>query len=334
LNDHELMQTLRDTRRVDDAGIAAVTDRHALVALREGITMTDRNSTPTTEVPRRARRLGRRGLVSGALALALVGGGAAYAVSQLSDGPTLDLLNCAEALTLGADGEVHLGGAVDGIPASGDDLADCSQIRADAGLPALADPYAFVYRGTHFVVSRAGVPSEVVQDAQAPLPAVEVAAQHELEAAMDDWVDGPNASCFTTAQAKDYASKTLARVGLTGWTTRILRDEQNPTPGPCATLVAFADQHVVEVRELSRPPIKEDPANIAPEVFTAAQGLRTQVATPCLSLPEAKRIARSLVRPIDDVAAVVDEKAACTRVDMVVGGVIFVTLHGPSVARP
>lgn len=334
MNDHELLQALRDTRRVDDAAIATVTDRHALGALREGILMTDRQTTPTVEAPRRGRRLGRRGLVSGALALALVGGGAAYAVSQLSDGPTLDRLNCAEAMTLSADGEIHLVGSVDGTAASGDDLADCAQIRSDAGVPSLTDPSAFVYRGTHFVVSRAGVPDAVAKEARAPLPAAGQSALHELESAMDDWVDGPNASCFTTAEARTYAETTLARVGLTGWTTRLFTDRENPTPGPCATLVAFVDQHVVEVREQSRQPIVPDPANIAPAVFSVAKGLREQVAGKCLSLSEATRVARTLVDPVDDVTAVTDAKASCTRVDMTVGGTIFVTLRGPSVARP
>ena len=334
MNDHELMQALRDTRRVDDARIATVTDRHALGALREGILMTDRHSPPTVEAPRRGRRLGRRGLVSGALALALVGGGAAYAVSQLSDGPTLDLLNCAEAITVSSDGEIHLRGAVDGMAASGDDVADCAQFRTDARLPALVDPYPFVYGGTHFVVSRAGVPPEVVEDAEPPLPTTQVAALHELEAAMDDWVDGPNASCFTVAEAEDYARQTLTRVGVTGWTTRVFEDRENPTPGPCATLVPFTDQHVVEVRKDSRKPIVPDPANISSSVFSTAAGLRDQVATKCLSLADAKRVARSLVDPLDDVTAVPDETATCTRVDMTVGGAIFVTLRGPSVARP
>src|SRR5690348_16378108 len=169
MNDHELMQALRDTRRVDDAGIATVTDRHALGALREGILMTDRHTPPTVEAPRRGRRLGRRGLVSGALALALVGGGAAYAVSQLSDTPTLDQLNCAESMSLDSSGEVHLSGSIDGTAASGDDVADCTQIRADAGLPALSDPSAFVYGGTHYVVARAGVPAEVANGVKQPL---------------------------------------------------------------------------------------------------------------------------------------------------------------------
>jgi hypothetical protein len=333
MNDHELVQALRDTRRADDAGIAAVTDRHALVAMREGITMTDRHATPTTEVPRRGRRLGRRGLVSGALALTLVGGGAAYAVSQLADTPTLDRLNCAEAMTLDADG-VHLTGAVDGAAASGDDLADCAQLRADAGRAALADPYAFVYQGTHYVVSRAGVPPEVVRGAQESRPAAQQSAVLELEAAMDDWVDGPKERCLTVDEATKYARTTLARIGLSGWTTRVFEDPQNPTPGPCSTLVVFADQHVVEVREHSRPPIAEDPDDIAPAVFTTARGLRTQIATRCLALPEAKRVARTLVDSLDEVTTVPDETASCTRVDMVVGGTIVVTLRGPSVARP
>lgn len=334
MNDHELEQALRTTRRVDDAGIASVTDRHALSALREGILMTDRHIAPSVEAPRRGRRLGRRGLVSGALALALVGGGAAYAVSQLSDTPVLDRLNCAQSMTLSSDGEIHLSGSAEGTAASGDDVADCAQIRADAGLPALADPSAFVYGGTHFVVSRAGVPPEVAKDAQQPLPAAQQSALHELESAMDDWVDGPSGRCLTVEQATTYAQDTLTRLGLSGWTTRVFEDRANPTPGPCTTIVPIADQRVAEVRRNSRKPIVPDPANVSPAVFSAADGLRDQIAGRCLSLPDAKRVARTLVDALDDVTAVPDEAASCTRVDMTVGGTIFVTLRGPSVARP
>src|SRR4051794_22947556 len=95
MKDHDLMQALRATRRVSDAEISDGVDRHALSALREGITMTDRNQLSTVEVPRRHRRLGRRGLASGALALALVGGGAAYAAySQWYVGGGADGLTC------------------------------------------------------------------------------------------------------------------------------------------------------------------------------------------------------------------------------------------------
>jgi hypothetical protein len=333
MNDDDLMLALRATRRVDDAGIAAVTDRHALSALREGITMTERQTAPPVEAPRRGRRLGRRGMGAGALGLVLLGGGAAYAVSQLDDGPGLDTLNCAEAMTVGSDG-VHLSRSVDGTAASGDDVADCAQIRADAGLPALVDPYAFVYGGTHFVVSRAGVPVEVAREAAKPVPVAEQRALLELESAADDWIDGPNGRCLTPAQAREYAEQTLARVGLTGWRTRQFEDRDNPAPGPCATLVPFAEQHVVEVRVNSRRPITPDPANIASSVFTDAKALREQVADRCLSLAEAKRVARGIVDPVDDVTAVPDETVGCTRVDMVVGGKVFVTLRGPSVARP
>ena len=79
MKDHELIDALRTTRRRSDAEIASGVDRHALSALREGITMTDRNQTSTVEAPRRGRRLGKRGMAAGALGLVLIGGGAAYA---------------------------------------------------------------------------------------------------------------------------------------------------------------------------------------------------------------------------------------------------------------
>ena len=61
------LAALRATRWVGDAELATVTDR---------------NTAPTVEAPGRGRRLGRRGMAAGALGLALVGGGAAYATYQ------------------------------------------------------------------------------------------------------------------------------------------------------------------------------------------------------------------------------------------------------------
>ena len=325
---------LRAVRRLDDAQVVAVTDRHALDALREGITMTDRNTTSTTEALRRGRRLGRRGMAAGALGLALLGGGAAYAVSQWGDTPTLDRLNCASSVTLDPQGELHLVDGVDGVAGSGDDVADCAQIRQDAGRPPLADPYAFVRGGTHFVVSRAGVPAAVLAEATQPLPAEEQAALLELRSAMSDWVDGPEGQCFTAEQARAYAQDTLGDVGLSGWTVEVVDGAGSQGAGPCALVDPLPQQEVVQVRAHARAVPQDDPADVAHVVHVVADDLRAKVAAKCLSLPEARQVAKVVVGDDGEVRTVTDEAAGCTTVDMEVGGSIFVTLRGPAVAKP
>ena len=79
---------------------------------------------------------------------------------------------------------------------------------------------------------------------------------------------------------------------------------------------------------------KDDPQDVAHVVYEVAGGLRTQVAGKCLSLAEARTVARKVLGTNGEIVAVPDEKASCTRVDMEVGGTIFVTLRGPSVTKP
>jgi hypothetical protein len=333
MNDQDLMEALRTTRRRSDAEIVRGVDRHALSALREGLTMTDRDQTNTTEAPRRGRRLGRRGATAGVLAVLLVGGGAAYAVSQLDDGPTLDGLNCAESVTV-EDGDVHLDGAADGRMVSGDDVADCGQVREAAGLPALVDPYAFVYRGTHFVVSRAGVPASVLAQAQASVPSAQATAELELESAMDDWIDGPRFQCLDAARAKDYVAGTIRRVGLEGWTTRVVESPDGPDSGPCADVVPLSSARVVEIRAHASRHHDGSLPGSNPVLYRIADDLRSAIADECLSVVDAKRLATRVVGAEGEVTAVADEQARCTRVDMEVGGSVFVSVRGPSVARP
>jgi hypothetical protein len=334
MNDLELIDALRTTSRVDDATIATVTDRHALSALREGITMTDRHTTPGVETPRRGRRLGRRGMAAGALGLVLAGGGTAWAVAQLDRGPTLDGLNCAESMTLRPDGDVELERSADGRAASGDDVADCAVIRQSAGMPPLADPTAFVFHGTHFVVAGAGVPAGVLESATPSVPDPERAAMLELEAALGDWVEGPSRLCLTTSQAQQYAEDALRQVGLSGWTTRVSTPPTTPESGPCAGLTARPDLKRVEVEAEARKPVQPPSDAVALQVYTTAEALEKQVAGQCLPLAEATRIATQLVGDQGQVSPVPDEAASCTRVDMEVGGSLFVTIHGPAVAKP
>ena len=334
MNDQQLIEALRSTRRVDDATIATGTDRRALASLRDGIPMSDRHTAPAVEMPRRGRRLGRRGLTAGTLGLVLVGGGAAYAVAQLDRGPTLDGLNCAESMTVSAGGDVELTRSADGRPASGDDVADCAHIRAVAGMPPLVDPYAFTYQRTRFVVARAGVPAEVMASASASPPSSGRAAVLELEAAMTDWVEGPARLCLSADEAQAYAQATLDRLHLTGWTIRTSTLPATPHSGPCAVLTTRPDLERVDLAVNASTPVELPSDAVARKVYTTAEELAEKVASRCLALPEAEAVAETVVGDQGSVSPVPDETASCTRVDMEVGGSVFVTLHGPGAARP
>ncbi|MGG5257532.1 hypothetical protein [Phycicoccus avicenniae] len=333
MNDTDLMEALRTTRRVDDTTLGRVTDRHALDALRDGITLTDRHAPPTAEAPRRGRRLGRRGLTAGALGVVLAGGGVAWAATHFDRGPLLDGLSCAQSMTV-REGDVTLDGSASGRPVSGDDVADCAAIRADAGLPALVDPVAFEYAGNRFVVSRAGVPAPVLADVQPTTPDADRAARLELDAALGDWVDGPRGGCFTAPEAQDYAIASVARAGLAGMPVRVIEAPAGGDSGPCALAEVALDGRSVEVTADARQPVKRGSPEIDDSVFDVSGSLRTALDGRCLSLADAEALARTTMGSNGHVSTVADEALDCANVDLVVGGDIQLTVRGPEASRP
>ncbi|WP_030528109.1 hypothetical protein [Phycicoccus jejuensis] len=326
MNDHEVMTALGSARPVDDETLSAVADRHALQALREGITMTDRHAPPTVETPRRGRRLGGRGLTAGTLGLVLVGGGVAVAASTWDRGPLLDGISCATALEV-RDGEVTLVGSVSGPSRTGDDVVDCAALRSDAGMPPLADPEALTIGGARYVVARAGVPAAVRASSDPAAGKVDRAALVSLDAALADWVDGPQGGCFTGVEAERYARGALGRAGLPQWMVRVVA---SGSAGPCAGVEVGADGHSVEVTPGARERIEHGSGTVDETVLDAAEGLRRAVAGRCLGVREAEAVARGVVGSTGRVVAVADESLACADVDLVVGGAMEVTVRGPA----
>lgn len=329
MNDLELMTALRGARPVDDETLSAVADRHALHALREGITMTDRHAPPTVETPRRGRRLGRRGLTAGSLGLVLVGGGVSVAANTWDRGPLLDGISCATALEV-RDGEVTLVGSVSGPSRTGDDVADCAALRSEAGMPPLADPEALTIGGVRYVVARAGVPA-AVRASSDPAAGIDRAALVSLDAALADWVDGPQGGCFTGAEAKRYARGALGRAGLPQWTVRV---EASSAAGPCAGVEVGADGRSVEVTPGARKRIERGSGTVDDTVLDAAERLRRAVAGRCLGVEETETAARGVAGSTGRVVVVADESLACADVDLVVGGAMEVTVRGPASPRP
>ncbi|QIM20599.1 hypothetical protein G7075_04630 [Phycicoccus sp. HDW14] len=333
MNDLELMDALRTARRVDDTTIATVTDRHALNALREGITMTDRHTPPTVEAPRRGRRLGRRGLTAGALGVVLVGGGVAYAATHWDRGPLIDGLTCARSVAV-TDGWLEVSGAATGRSVTGDDVADCAAIRADAGLPALADPVAVQLQGSRFVVSRDGLSAEVLAAATPSTPDADRAARLELDSALGDWVDGPQGGCFSAAEARSYATSSLARAGLSEWPVRVAAAPGGADAGPCAGVEVGAAGRSVVVTPEARRPVERGTPDVADSVIDLSESLRSRLDGQCLTLADAESTVRRTAGTATRVATVADESLDCADVDMVVGGDVQLTVRGPAVARP
>ena len=338
MKDHELMQALRDTRTVDDAGIAAVTDRHALVALREGITMTDRHTTPTTEVPRRGRRLGRRGLVSGVLALTLVGGGAAYAAyNQWYSGGALDGLTCMATWRepLGSDDALDSTG---GPALTGDPVADCQRYQQEAGQPQIADAVAFTRNGSVFVTPREQVPADGRPLVADPVLEADRASAIRLDAALEDWVDGGRSRCFTKTDAVPYLTAEIKRLGMHGWTTKVMPDNRPYEDGPCG----FFDTDPATRAAMFFPDREQDPSvrkpdrDVAGSVYDVRDALRTGIAGQCLSAGAAEAVVAKALGTQHHwpTTVVADEQAKCSSVDLQVGGSIQIWVYGPSVARP
>lgn len=334
LRGDDLMTALRAARPVDDATIAAVTDRHALSALREGITMTDRTTSERATAPRRGRRLGRRGVAAGALGVALIGGGAAYAAyQQWYVGGGGDGLTC---MTRWKDpnGTTDRLDSTGGPPLTGDPVADCQRYQHLSGRPQIADPVAFTRNGYVYVVPRAEVPADGVPVARTESDTAKVM---RLDAALEDWVDGGNSRCFTKDTAVPYMRSQIARIGLDGWTTKVMPDNRPYEDGPCGffdtdpatrSALFFPDR-------FTDPNVRRSEQAIAGSVYDVRDALRAGITSRCVSAKQAEAVVqRALGSEHHWPTTVVPTKDSCATVDMVVGGSTQIWIYGPEVAKP
>ncbi|EAP99773.1 hypothetical protein JNB_06379 [Janibacter sp. HTCC2649] len=327
---------MRALRAADPAGLADLTrtDERAFRALREGITMTTRDAQGKT-----ARR-GRRALAAGGLAVALVGGGAAYAGYDkwYAGGGDDGGVNC---LTTWVDpqspdvAKVTSGGPV----LSADPIADCQKYQALVGQPSITDPVVFTYGGKTYVTPRDKVPTDA-----GAAPEVEADADQRmiLRASLGDYVDGGNSKCFGEKEAAAFVTTELARLGLTG----VKVNQQAFEPGAkCASM--DYDPPTGEVLIMGSPDGISSPSNgpmptpsstSVPSdagdggMHDVADALRVGISEKCLSLPEAEAITKQALGALHHwpTSAVVDAKAKCTTVDLQVGGSMQVFLRGPS----
>lgn len=304
-------------------------DPGALVALREGITMTDRGTTEVRNaraaVPARqgARRLGGRGALVGGLAVVLAGGGVAFAASQIwsdEEGAATNGMGiqCRELFDVGYPNE----GATIAGTLTGDPVADCQSARAEEGMAPLVDPVAFEYDDALYVTPRTEVPAGAdVMD----VDAAQAAVIRELQASLGDVVDGGAARCLSADDAPAWVEGELARLGLTGWSVEV-RAAVGLEGATCAELVVGEVPHTVQV---------------LPDADVAVEGWLDEteiaayraIATSCLAVDAAYEAAVAAVgdQPHPPVVRMVDEAASCSRIDVEeLGGGPQITVYGPT----
>jgi hypothetical protein len=306
-------------------------DPGALVALREGITMTDRTgTTPTTPERQKARRMRRRGVLATGLGVALVGGGWAYAASQLwsdEEGAATNNMGveCQEVFGQGYGEE---GGTV-AITLTGDPVADCQAVRAQEGLVPLADPVAFRLDGTMYVTPRDQVPdgADLLE-----IDPAEAAVYRELQASLNDVVDGGRALCLSADDAVGWVESEFDRLGLSGWSVEVVHGSDEEGKYPCSDLYVGEKPRTAEVFPGLQPQVEDV---VPAEQLTALRSIGEQ----CMTVDEAQEIAEDafgaeavdgqLLQPI---TRVVDPGATCARVDMEAfgGGIVVVTVYGPT----
>ncbi len=155
----------------------------------------------------------------------------------------------------------------------------------------------------------------------------------ELAASLNDWIGGLNARCNSGPQSRALASRHLNRLGLTGWTPVFIQRSPDGR-STCGDYIGL--DHVNRRVQLGSMPAA-GPSAPDRQLRTLANRLGAEFATGCRKLDDAAtevtsvatRLGFSPARNEIQVNQVPDPKAACTRIDMAVGGTASVTLRGP-----
>ncbi|MEU2199261.1 hypothetical protein [Isoptericola sp. NPDC019482] len=329
----DLMKRLGAADPARRADLEAV-DEAAFAALREEITMTSTDGAtaptlPTADGPLpRRRRLGRRGAVAIGLAAVLTGGGVAYAAIQAFQGSSGEGVTCVHVWDEDTAEGLNLDAAGSWI--TGDPYADCTTLLAAEGLPPIDDPVAFAWDGQTIVAPADQVP-EGVQRLEGTR-AVEGGVV-ELQRSVADTVDGGRSGCRTVPEAVAWAEGEIDRLGLQDWT--VVTPESDPAPDAEPGAVPSCSDG--EVHAGDRQIVlfaSDDPFEQlhGPGDDPTIDALRERIVDECVPLDEARAV-------VDEVYAdeeyevptteVVDDGAACARVDLVEGGMTEAFVYGP-----
>lgn len=180
----DVMKQLQGADPARRANLESV-DAATIAALREEISMTGTQldiaaaeatgsrRPPADQPGTRRKRLGRRGAFAVGLAGVLAGGGVAYAAIQAYFGADTEGVTC---MTTWKDSALE-GQHVDasGPWLTGDAVADCTTLLAEAGLPPVEDPVVFLHDGTVYVTPVDQAPRWIEPIDSAAEPAVDAA---------------------------------------------------------------------------------------------------------------------------------------------------------------
>jgi len=154
------------------------------------------------------------------------------------------------------------------------------------------------------------------------------AAALELERSSQDLVDGGRSACRPLAEGVAWARGEVDRLGLEGWTVTEVASGQGAGL-PCTSVEVLRAEHEVVVTATAEDPAEVYlPAELAPVVAA----LREHVVERCVSLDEARTAVDAALATVEDpspTTSVPDGDAPCARVDLVVGGSVRATVHGP-----
>ncbi len=305
---------LRRLPLVSDEQLRLLSDRDAKQALFQEITTM---TTHTHLAPARVRAP-RRTLVLAGVVVALGLAGVGWAV--------LDSIGSSTSVGCHTDdGGISIVDAV-----TGDPVADCAAVwrRDTGGEPPPLVAYdngtggiEVVPEGADVHVSWRQLEPGLAQDPRLI----------ELEAALDDHVDGLPADCHRLESARVIADREVDRLGLEGWQ---VVSERRAADGAqtCASFILEPERRRVVLIPLDGARAPDD----APYRVLASR-LGDALEQDCRTVASAAELTRQAAADagIDGglvVHQVIDDTSTCARADVNVGGGVEVTIRGPQAA--
>lgn len=164
----------------------------------------------------------------------------------------------------------------------------------------------------------------------------------ELEAALQDIGTGLSSDCYDEAEARAKVQGELDRLGVDTWEVTVDESRRPDGIDRCASAALLSDQQAVWIFGNAGTGDSRDFGTTT----EFAKALHAEMEAQCLNLDEAAELTQSLAAatPGDAVPGseptmivdglkidrAIDPTASCTRVNVSIGGALFVVLRGPS----
>ena len=176
----------------------------------------------------------------------------------------------------------------------------------------------------------------------------------QLQDSLDDYINGLNSSCLSSAAATSLAESRLAQFGFAGWTVALRSAESSATSAPNPKAKRGAPNaaptesttgsrmcvagDVVDPSTQSVTLIPTSVATGAPTTFEMLAGKLRPITQNCESLPSAVASVRAAASGLGlsesargyDLNSITDNSMRCASIYETVGGTTFLTVRGPS----